>query len=333
VFLLVSALVAVFPNAARASIENVFRNFTRAASGSVCTIPNLNTLAATPGGLILVSVSGSNPTAVMVTSTSGLGSPHFTELGFTMDGSGSASVAIFETTDFTPSALGSITLTLTGVGGIGGYVCGAVVFSGVASVGTFASNTGTSITASGQPNVTVTSPGPGGVVFDTLSSAAGGQLAPSAGQVAQWTLTGQSGKLGAASVAPPTTTMSWTLFNNNAPWVLAAVPLIPLSTTEVQPTSFTVTQHTDRNLIELKTGREVSSLGFNLYREQNGRRVRLNSSLLAGTALLAGSETTLTAGHVHTWWDTPTGDRSSVSYWVEEVDLHGQRTWYGAATP
>src|SRR5215469_8767304 len=98
-----------------------------------------------------------------------------------------------------------------------------------------------------------------------------------------------------------------------------------------------VSQHAVRNqienVIELKTGREVNSLGFNLYREQNGTRVKLNSSLLAGTALLAGSSTTLTAGHVHTWWDAPPGDTSSVSYSVEEVDLHGQHTWIGSATP
>jgi hypothetical protein len=114
---------------------------------------------------------------------------------------------------------------------------------------------------------------------------------------------------------------------------MAAVPLNPASPTNVQTSSFTVTRHPDRNLIELKTSREVSSLGFNLYREESGARVRLNSSLLAGTALLAGSDTNLTSGHVHSWWDAPSGDTSSVSYWIEEVDLHGQRTWHGPATP
>jgi hypothetical protein len=113
---------------------------------------------------------------------------------------------------------------------------------------------------------------------------------------------------------------------------MLAIPLGPVSTTEVHVGSFTVTQHADRNRIELKTGREVSSLGFNLYREQNGTRVRLNASLLAGTALLAGSQTHLTAGHVHTWWDAPSRDGGSASYWVEEVDVHGQRTWHGPAT-
>jgi hypothetical protein len=114
---------------------------------------------------------------------------------------------------------------------------------------------------------------------------------------------------------------------------MIAIPLGPLSSTEVHESSFTATRHSDGNLIELKTGREVSSLGFNLYRDQNGERIRLNSSLLTGTALLAGSDTTLTAGHVHRWWDAPPSDRSNVSYLVEEVDLRGQHTLYGPVTP
>ena len=87
------------------------------------------------------------------------------------------------------------------------------------------------------------------------------------------------------------------------------------------------------NQIEFKTAREVSSLGFNLYREQNGERVRLNSSLLAGTARLAGPKTEFTAGQVHTWWDVPPAGATGVRILVEEVDVNGQRTMYGPARP
>lgn len=144
---------------------------------------------------------------------------------------------------------------------------------------------------------------------------------------------------GAPSGASPSLTVNpaWTGIATNDDWQTGWVPLPALDTTEVQPTSFTVTQHAVRNQIEnviqLTTGREVRSLGFNLYREQNGQKVKLNSSLLAGTALLAGNDTTLTAGHVHTWWDAPPGASSSARYWVEEVDLNGTRTMYGPATP
>jgi hypothetical protein len=126
--------------------------------------------------------------------------------------------------------------------------------------------------------------------------------------------------------------MSWTLSTGQS-WKMAAVPLPPITPTAVQPSSLTVTQHGDRNLLELKTEREAASLGFNLYREQEGTRVRLNASLLAGTALVGGRDTALTAGHVQTALDAPAGDSGSVSYWVEEVDVHGQRTWRGPVTP
>src|SRR5262249_9807147 len=151
---------------------------------------------------------------------------------------------------------------------------------------------------------------------------------PGAGQTQQWS--GEdSGNGGAASVKPggiPSTQMSWTLTTSTT-WKLAAVPLSPADATEVRATSVTVTHQADRTRTELTTGREVSSLGFNLYREENGQRVRLNSSLLAGTALVAGSGTNPTTGHVHTLWDAPPGDNRGVSYWVEEIDVHGQRTW------
>ena len=92
--------------------------------------------------------------------------------------------------------------------------------------------------------------------------------------------------------------------------------------------SFTATAYEAGNLIELKTGREISSLGFNFYREQNGQRVRLNPSLLAGTALLAGPKTTLTSGYSHVWLDKPPAG-GEAAYWVEEVDVSGDHTMFG----
>src|SRR5437773_12225203 len=41
-------------------------------------------------------------------------------------------------------------------------------------------------------------------------------------------------------------------------------------------------------LIEWHTGFEIDILGFNIYREQNGHRERLNPGIIAGTALIAG---------------------------------------------
>ena len=46
-------------------------------------------------------------------------------------------------------------------------------------------------------------------------------------------------------------------------------------------------------LLEWQTGREVNNLGFNLYRDDAGKRVKLNSQLLAGSAFRAGEGTNL----------------------------------------
>jgi hypothetical protein len=325
VLLFVAAFVAMFANTVRANIAVTASVSVSANSGNNCTISGLDASTGAPNW-ILVSISGTNANSFGTPTTTNLGSPTVALITSTV--STGARLAIWRVTGFTQNTGASITITTSGASG---WVCGAVALSGVSGLaGPVPTVTGASTLAS----TTVTSPGPGGIVFDTMSTAIAAGAAPGGSQVQQWQVQTSSGRVGAASVSSPTTSMSWVL---TAPgpvaWAIAAVPLNAASTTAVQPTSFAVTQHADRNLIELTTGREVSSLGFNLYREQNGTRFRLNASLLAGTALLAGSTTVLTAGHVHSWWDDPSADSSTASYWVEEVDLHGRRTWHGPATP
>ena len=103
--------------------------------------------------------------------------------------------------------------------------------------------------------------------------------------------------------------------------------------TAVKVASFTAMQAEDRVLLEWQTGYEVNNLGFNLYRERDGRRTRVNPSIIAGSALLAGAGTRLTAGQSYTWVDTlPKGDKD-VWYWLEDIDLDGTRTLHGPVTP
>ncbi|MGD0500602.1 MAG: C25 family cysteine peptidase [Bryobacteraceae bacterium] len=136
--------------------------------------------------------------------------------------------------------------------------------------------------------------------------------------------------------APNTTTMTWTLGATTATGHLL-LPMTPQNPgagpTAVTVSSLTATPSGSGNLIKLQTGREINNLGFNIYREQNGQRVKLNSSLLAGSALLGGSGTTFTAGHTRTWQDDLPGGSGSVAYWVEEIDLSGASAWYGPAIP
>ncbi len=119
--------------------------------------------------------------------------------------------------------------------------------------------------------------------------------------------------------------------NSFSDWTLAA----PGAPTEIAFVGLTATPVSNANgqadgaLIEWQTGFEVNNLGFNLYREDAGKRTRLNASLIAGSALFAGANTTLTAGRSYSW-----RDRQAVSattrYYLEEVDLYGQSQTYGA---
>src|SRR5690606_11290673 len=96
---------------------------------------------------------------------------------------------------------------------------------------------------------------------------------------------------------------TWTLYayddiqelipNYTVSWSLS----ITTSTTEARVDSATARPVLGQGVhIQWRTGYEVDNLGFNLYREQGGRRTKLNPSLIAGSALLAGAGTTLSAG-------------------------------------
>ncbi len=83
-----------------------------------------------------------------------------------------------------------------------------------------------------------------------------------------------------------------------------------------------------RVVLTWKTGGEAHNLGFNLYREINGNRVRVNSSLIAGSALLMSGALPKHAGKTYAWID-PYSATIGTSYWLEDVDVNGTRTMHG----
>ncbi len=87
---------------------------------------------------------------------------------------------------------------------------------------------------------------------------------------------------------------------------------------------------TGKNRVALlwKTGGEVHNLGFNVYREQGGERVQLNSSLIAGSALLMSGALPKHSGKTYTWIDS-SSDASGGPYWLEDVDVNGSRVLHG----
>ncbi|MCP9494549.1 MAG: C25 family cysteine peptidase [Pyrinomonadaceae bacterium MAG19_C2-C3] len=86
--------------------------------------------------------------------------------------------------------------------------------------------------------------------------------------------------------------------------------------------------------IKWQTGNEVNNLGYNIYREQNGTRMLLNKSIIAGSAFMVGAGTQLVAGKSYMWSDRLASDKNEgAQYWLEEIDLDGTRTMHNPVTP
>ena len=95
--------------------------------------------------------------------------------------------------------------------------------------------------------------------------------------------------------------------------------------------SFSAINSNGGNLLQWETSYEVDNLGFNLYRSEGGKLVPVTPSLVAGSALIAGARTTLTAGMSYSWRDAK-GQPDS-QYYLEDIDLNGTRTMNGPFTP
>jgi uncharacterized repeat protein (TIGR01451 family) len=108
--------------------------------------------------------------------------------------------------------------------------------------------------------------------------------------------------------------------------------------TIVAPTSinlqfFSAHAGTDKNganraLLTWKTSGETHNFGFNVYREQNGNRVRMNPSVIAGSALLMSGALPKHSGRTYEWIDASV-PVAGASYWLEDIDVNGTRTMHG----
>jgi uncharacterized repeat protein (TIGR01451 family) len=101
-----------------------------------------------------------------------------------------------------------------------------------------------------------------------------------------------------------------------------------LSPTAVQLASFRALPRQGGGvLLEWKTREEIRNLGFNVYRLDGASRVRLNPSIIAGSALLIRGGRPQHAAKTYQWFD-PNGTPQS-AYELDDVDLNGTRTSHG----
>ena len=106
------------------------------------------------------------------------------------------------------------------------------------------------------------------------------------------------------------------------------------TTTTTQPTSvnlrsFTAQKTAAGTVVSWQTGGEHHNLGFNVYREEAGARVKVNPSLIAGSALRMRETADKHQGTSYAWPDAATNAKAGTAYWLEDVEINGARTMHG----
>jgi uncharacterized repeat protein (TIGR01451 family) len=108
---------------------------------------------------------------------------------------------------------------------------------------------------------------------------------------------------------------------------ISSVTTLVTAPTRIHLQSLTAEASPQGVVLRWKTGGELNNLGFNVYREQNGERVRLNPTLVAGSALMMSGYLEKHAGKSYAWIDSAATPSST--YWLEDLDLNGERTLHG----
>jgi uncharacterized repeat protein (TIGR01451 family) len=127
------------------------------------------------------------------------------------------------------------------------------------------------------------------------------------------------------AVVSPTAVTDPDLTNNTA--TFTSTITFPNS---VRLNSFSAAPGAKGTVVSWNSGGELHNLGFNVYRDVNGEKVKLNSSLIAGSALLMRDTMEQHAAKTYRWIDN--SPDASGPYWLEDVDLNGTRTLHGPIT-
>lgn len=101
--------------------------------------------------------------------------------------------------------------------------------------------------------------------------------------------------------------------------------------TAVDLAAFTAAPYNGGVLLQWQTGYDMDILGWHVYREMQGKPVKLTPGMIAGSALTFGPGIRLNNGNTYRWWD-PAGQHTD-RYWIEDRNLRGQRTKHGPVTP
>src|ERR1044071_608920 len=97
------------------------------------------------------------------------------------------------------------------------------------------------------------------------------------------------------------------------------------SATGTKINSFIATNFDDgRVLLQWKSDYEIDNLGYNVYREVAGHRVKINPQIIAGSALIIGQGVALKAGKSYAWADLSQRASGPATYWLEDINLKSE---------
>ena len=280
-----------------------------------CTLATLNAAASSPISLV-VQVNSNTPSGTVIGDTASVSAatsdPNLANNSATATvtvGTGtSADVALTKTAAPSPVAQGNLltySLTVTNNGPVS--ATNVTVVDTLPSVLKFVSVVTTAGTCSQAANTVTCSLG-------TIASAATATI--------NIVVTPQSSTIVTNSAMVTADQSDPTPANN-----VANVTTLVTAPTRIHMQSLTAEASAQGVVLRWKTGGELNNLGFNVYREQNGDRVRLNPTLVAGSALMMRGYLEKHAGKSYSWID-PAGAPAS-TYWLEDLDLNGARTLHG----
>jgi hypothetical protein len=103
-----------------------------------------------------------------------------------------------------------------------------------------------------------------------------------------------------------------------------------LGPTAVRMDAMRATRDGGTVLVSWSTGTETANLGYRIWRESGRARVCLTPSPIAGSAFFVDAAR-LGNGNSYRWVDR--GARREAVYWIEELDVNGDRQWHGPIEP
>lgn len=110
----------------------------------------------------------------------------------------------------------------------------------------------------------------------------------------------------------------------------SATVAVLVGPTAARVKSFAATNFDDgRVLLQWRSDYEVDNLGYNVYREVAGQRVKLNPQIIAGSALMTGPNVALTAGKSYAWADLGPLPSGTATYLLEDINLNGASSFTG----